>query len=77
MTTNQAFIQPSMDSAALSRASLWLSEAMDLVHRVDTRLRMKSNQAPHSAVPVLRLGRRVLNDNACLSLAGFIDLMDR
>ena len=77
MTTNQAIIQPSMDSAAPSRASVWLSEAMDLVNRVDARLRMKSSQSSHSPAPVMRLGRRVLNDNACLSLAGFIDLVDR
>ena len=76
MNSMQAIVPPSMDSSGPSRASLWLSEAMDLVNRVDARLRLKPSPAKRPIAPVLRFGHRVLSDRACLSLAGFTDLVD-
>ena len=76
MNIIQAIVPPSMDSLGPSRASVWLSEAMDLVNRVDAHLRMKSKPLTRPVAPMMRFGRRVLSDKACLSLAGFTDLVD-
>jgi hypothetical protein len=76
MNIIQAIHPPSMDSSGPSRASVWLSEAMDLVHRVDARLRLKPSPATRPVAPVMRFGRRVLSDKTCLSLAGFTDFVD-
>ena len=76
MNITQAIVPPSLDASGPSRASLWLSEAMDLVNRVDARHRLKPSLAKRPVVPVMRFGHRVLSDKACLSLAGFTDLVD-
>jgi hypothetical protein len=74
MNAIQLSAQPSIDSATQSRAALWLAEAMDLVNRVDASLRSKPKVIARPVAPVMRPGRRVLSNNACLSLAGFADL---
>lgn len=76
MNITQAITAPSIDPISTSRASVWLSDAMDLVNRVDARLRLKPKPVARPVSPVARFGRRVLSDRSCLSLAGFTDLVD-
>lgn len=57
-------IQPSIDSPP-SRFADWLAEAVELVQRVNTRLR----QDPRTAETPAR-SRQVLSDQRCLELAG-------
>ena len=57
-------IQPSIDSSS-SCFSDWLADAIDLVQRVNARLRKEP--APSSPLPP---GRQVLSDLRCLELAG-------
>jgi hypothetical protein len=59
-------IQPSIDSSS-SRFGDWLADAVELVQRVNARLR---SEPKVRAEPTLRHGRKVLSDQRCLELAG-------
>lgn len=59
-------IQPSIGSPSSSFGD-WLSEAVELVQRVNARLR---SNPPVPAERLARHGRVVLSDQRCLELAG-------
>ncbi len=65
-------IQPSIESST-STLGDWLADAIELVQRVNARLR---SDPPRALAPRLRHGRQVLTNRQCLLLAGLTDAGD-